>query len=149
MTSFRNLGVLTLTLVGLGLFAGLASAEEAERIPIKVLVTHVSNDDSGVEPAARGLHERLVNAQIPFNSVRVISKRRIVAEIDEVHSIPLPNGRQARIQAISRRENSALLAVDVEGSVKVDARVRRNKPFIIRAGRHDGGNLVIQLELDG
>jgi hypothetical protein len=130
------------------LFAGAASAERAEKIPVKVLVTHVSNDDSGVEPAAKGLHRHLEKNQFSFNSVKVIHKKRVVMELDEVHRIPLPNGRKARIRPISQRENSVLMAVDVEGSVKVDARVRRHKPFIIRAGKHDGGNLVISLELD-
>ena len=145
--SFRRFG--GLALASLWLLTGVASAQEAETIPIKVLVTHVSNDDSGVEPDGRGLLGHLRKNQISVDSVKVISKQRIVLRPDQVHAIPLPNGRKARIQAISRREKSALMAVDVEGSVKVDARVRRNKPFIIRAGRHDGGNLIIQLQLDG
>ncbi len=147
MTSSRRFGALALAVAWL--FAGLASAQEAEQIPVKILVTHVSNEDKGVEPEGKGLLDTFRKNQIIFNSVKVISKKRVVLGLDQVHTIPLPNGRKARIQAISRRKNSALMAVDVEGSVKVDARVRRNKPFIIRAGRHNGGNLVIQLELDG
>jgi len=146
VTSYRTLGALALA-VG-WLFAGAAAAEEAEKIPVKVLVTHVSNEGTGVEPGGKGLHDNFRKHQIPFNSVRVIKKERVVMELDEVHRIPLPNGRKARIRPISRRENSVLMAVDVEGSVKVDARMRSQKPFIIRAGKHDGGNLVISLELD-
>jgi hypothetical protein len=146
VTSFRNLGALALA-VG-WLFAGLASAEEPVKIPVKVLVTHVSNEGTGVEPEARGLHGHLERNQFSFNSVKVIHKKRVVLGLDEVHAIPLPNGRKARIQPISQRENSVLMAVDVEGSVRVDARVRRHKPFIIRAGKHNGGNLVLSLELD-
>ena len=149
MTSFKSRGGLALALACLLAIAGTAAAQEAETIPVKVLVTHVSNEGKGIDLDARGLHERLQDNQFSFNTVKVISKKRVVLKLDEVHTIALPNGRKARMQAISRREHSALLAVDVEGSVKVDARVRYHKPFIIRAGKHDGGNLVIQLELDG
>ena len=147
MTWSRTLGAVALAAALGWLFAGAAAAEEADKIRVKVLVTHVSNEGSGVEPAARGLQQHLEKNQLSFNSVKVIHKSRPRLEIDEVHRIPLPGGRKARIRPISRREDSVLMAVDVERSVKLDARVRRHKPFIIRAGKHDGGNLVIQLEL--
>ncbi len=149
MTWSRTLGAVALAAALGWLFAGAAAAEEAEKIPVKVLVTHVSSEGSNVPEEARGLHEALVRNQISgVSNVKVIHKSRPVLEIDEVHRIPLPGGRKARIRPISRRANSVLMAVDVERSVKLDARVRRHKPFIIRAGKHNGGNLVIQLELD-
>ena len=151
MISFRSLGALALVLALGWLFAGAAAAQEetAELIPVKVLVTHVSNEgEGGVDPSAKGLHDAFRRNQIQFKNIKVISKRRIQMELDEVYKIRLPGGRKAHIRPISRRGDSALMAVDVERSVKLDARVRRGKPFIIRAGRHNGGNLVIQLQLD-
>lgn len=146
VTWFRSLGAIVLA-VG-WLTAGLASAEEAQPIPVKVLVTQVSNEGSGVDPSARGLHKALIDNSFAFDSVKVIYDKRVVMQLGGLHSIPLPNGRKARISPISQREGSVLMAVDVEGSVKVDARVSRHRPFIIRAGPHEKGNLVLSLELD-
>lgn len=132
---------------GIGLVAGAASAEDA-KIPVNVLITHVSNKGSGIDPAARGLGRNLDRHSIAFDSIKVIEDRRLMLELDEVKTLRLPNGRKARVRPISRGEKSVLMAIDVEGAVKVDARVKRKRPFVIRAGRHDGGNLMLSLELD-
>lgn len=136
-------------IAGLALLAGgSAGADEAElRIPVNVLVTHLSNDGSGVDPGARRLDEKL-RGQFRYDSLRVLDQRRIELEIDGVGEVALPNGRKARMSAISKSDAGVLMAVDVEGAARMDARVQNRHLLVIRAGRYQGGDLVLSLEPD-
>ena len=138
-----------------GLAAGLvllataaAGADESElRIPVNVLVTYLSNDGSGVDASARRLDEKL-RGQFRYDSLQVLEQRRVELEIDGVGQVALPNGRKARMSAISKSDAGVLLAVDVEGAAKMDARVQNRHLLVIRAGRYKDGDLVLSLEPD-
>ena len=126
-----------------------AGADEAKdlRIPVNVLVTYLSNDGSGVDAAARRLDEKL-RGQFKYDSIQVIEKRRMVLEIDGVGELALPNGRSVRMSAIHKGDSGVLMAVDVEGAAKMDARVQNRHLLVIRAGRYQEGDLVLCLEPD-
>ena len=131
----------------------LADASEAwaqgkkERVPIRVLVTHLSNHGSGIDKDAKQLDEKL-SRQFKYKSLKVLQKRTIDLEIDEVGEIQLPNGRAARVQPIHKGKHGVLMAVDVEGALKTDARVKNHNQLVIRAGRYNDGDLVLSLEPD-
>lgn len=130
------------------LLAGGASAQEkSRRIPMNVLVTHLSNQGKGVDRDARKLDGKL-RRQFKYDSLQVLQKRRIDLAVDEVGRIDLPNGRAARVQPIHKSDEGILMAVDVENAAKIDARVKNHNLLVIRAGKYDGGDLVLSLEPD-
>ena len=130
------------------LSAGLAAADDSEvTIPVNVLVTHLSDEEGGVDAGAEGLDRRL-RKQFRYNSLRVIHKQRMNLKVDEVGTIQLPNGRAARIRPIHMGEAGVLMAVDVDEAVKTDVRVRNRHMVVIGAGDYGDGTLAISLEPD-
>jgi hypothetical protein len=114
---------------------------------VNVLVTYLSNDGTGVDASARRLDEKL-RAQFKYDSLQVIEKRRVELEIDGVGQVALPNGRSARMSALHKGDSGVLIAVDVEGAAKMDARVQNRHLLVIRAGRYKDGDLILSLEPD-
>jgi hypothetical protein len=130
------------------LAAGVASAEDdKDRIPINVLVTHLSNEGKGVDPPAQFLDNKL-KQQFRYDSLQVIQKERLTLAIDEVGKVDLPNGKAVRMRPIHKGEDGVLMAVDVEGAAQLDVRVKSRHPVVIRAGPYEEGSLVLSLELD-
>lgn len=130
------------------LVASVAAAGEADPpIPVNVLVTYLSNDGAGVDASARRLDEKL-RGQFRYDSLQVLDQRRIQLEVDGVGQVALPNGRKVRLSAISQDDSGVLMAVDVEGAAKMDARVQNHHLLVIRAGRYQDGDLVLSLEPD-
>ena len=144
----RHRVVLALGLAAAMLLGGSASAQQKrERVPLNVLVTQLSNDGKGVDKDARRLDDKL-RRQFRYDSLKVLQKRRIDLELDQVGTIDLPNGRSARVQPIHKSEEGILMAVDVENAAKIDARVKNHNLLVIRAGKYDDGDLVLSLEPD-
>lgn len=134
--------------LGLLLWASAPAAlAEGERIPVNVLVTHLSSQGNGVDKGARLLDDRL-KQQFRYDSLRVIKKQRIVMSLDEVSKFDLPNGKGVRMRPIHKGDKGVLMAVDVEGAAKLDVRVKSHHPVVIRAGPYKQGSLVLSLELD-
>jgi len=130
------------------LAAGMASAEDGPtRIPINVLVTHLSNEGVGIDPPARLLDNKL-KQQFRYDSLQVIQKQRLTLALDEVGKVDLPNGKAVRMRPIHKGEEGVLMAVDVEGAAQLDVRVKSRHPVVIRAGPYKDGSLVLSLELD-
>lgn len=142
-------GIAPALVVGLWLLAaGVPAAAEGETIPVNVLVTHISNEGvPGIDPSAQFLDQRL-RGQFIYDSMRVVKKRRINLQLDEVSEFNLPSGKAVRLRPIHKGEAGVLMAVDVEGAAKLDIRVKSHHPVVIRAGPYKGGSLVLSLELD-
>ena len=142
-------GIAPALLVGLWVWAaGVAAAADGEVIPVNVLVTHLSNEGAPrIDPSAQFLDKRM-RGQIVYDSMRVVKKRRINLQLDEVGTFNLPNGKAVRLRPIHKGEKGVLMAVDVEGAAKLDIRVKSHHPVVIRAGPYKGGSLVLSLELD-
>jgi hypothetical protein len=124
-----------------------AQAEGGTRIPINVLVTHLSNEGLGVDPPARFLDSKL-KEQFRYDSLKVIQTQRLELALDEVGQVDLPNGKAVRMRPIHKGEDGVLMAVDVEGAAQLDVRVKSRHPVVIRAGPYEEGSLVLSLELD-
>lgn len=132
--------------VGLLLALGAAPAVgQTSRIEVQVLVCQASADAGGVDAACRKLHGR-IGQEFRYESLKRLQERSLSLGLDRVGSVALPNGKQLRVRPLQIDAESALLAVDVEGSVKTDVRVRKGKSVVIGAERYQNGKLVISLE---
>ena len=121
---------------------------EGKRIPVRLMVTHLSNEESGVDPRAAKLDERLRSGNINYKSVKVTNQIDLSLGVDEVSTIELPNGRAARIQPMNVNQHGVLMAVEVEDGIKTDFRVPDDEMVIIPGGSYEGGKVVISVEPD-
>ena len=136
-------GMLTLGVV-LVLGAGPA-ASQTEPVVVKVLVCHASEERGAIDPACRKLHGE-IGREFRYESLQRLEERRLSLGVDRVGSVVLPTGKRLRVRPLQVDATAALLAVDVEGSVKTDVRVRKGNSVVIGAERFRGGKIVISLE---
>lgn len=115
-------------------------------IPLRVMVTHLSNHGRGVDAGAQDLENKLKSQGIRYDSAQVLQKKRMKLKVDEVGTIDLPNGRKARVRPMHRDNKGVLMAVDVDGASKADVRARPNHTVIFSAGPYDDGKLVLSVE---
>jgi len=138
------------------LAAGAAPAQPAPApapgqgapIPVNVMVTHLSNEEGGVDAQARDLERQLSEQGMRFKRIEVLDKRRVNLAQGEVSIVPLPDGKTARLSPVLKDENGVLIAVDVEGAVKTDVRVRNGHTVVIGGPRYRGGKIAISIEPD-
>jgi hypothetical protein len=131
--------------LGLWLVAAVAGAEAEQRIDIELMVSHISDAAGGVDERGEELHAKL-QREFRYQSLKVLESRSLRLALDEVGTVTLPNGKRARIRPLQLGEHGVLLAVDVEGSVQTDLRVRNGHLVVIGAERYRDGKLVISLE---
>ena len=138
------------------LLAFAAAAQERERgrgerrgdrVPVNVMIVHTSNEKGGVDPAAKDLDEKL-KKQLRYKSMRVIQQERVDLEVDRVGTVELPDGRKVRMRPMHKGAKGVLMAVDVEGAVKLDARAPNHHRVVIGAGEYEDGNLAVAIEPD-
>ena len=148
-------GVAALLLLVSSPLAGAVSAQEAapapaegKRIPVHLMVTHLSNEEGGVDPRAAELDERLRSQNINYPSVKVTQQVDVNLQVDEVGTIGLPDGRPARVQPLNVGDRGVLMAVEVEGGIKTDVRVRDDHMVVIDGGSFEDGKVVISVEPD-
>jgi len=148
-------GVAGVAVLGLLVGAGTAWAQEAatapaegKRIPVHLMVTHLSNEEGGVDPRAAKLDERLRSQNINYPSVQVTEQIDVNLQVDEVGTIILPDGRAARIQPLHVGDRGVLMAVEVDGGIKTDVRVRDDHMVVIDGGSFEDGKVVISVEPD-
>lgn len=127
------------------LIAGAAMAQGAGRIAVEVLVCQTSTQPGGIDGACQKLHAKLRN-EFRYESLKRVQSRSLQLALDEVGSVSLPNGKRVQVRPLQVDERSALLAVEVQGSVKTDLRVRNGHLVVIGAEGHGDGKLVIGLE---
>ena len=127
--------------------SGVRADESEGLVPFNVIVVHTSNRKGEVDPRARALDAEL-KKQLRYRSMRVISEERVNLHVDQVGTVPLPDGRSLRMRPMHKNKQGVLMAVDVEGAVKLDARARNRHRVVIGAGPYEGGNLAISIEPD-
>ena len=147
MRSARSSAALGVALLVLVLFAGSASAQDA--VSLDVMVVHTSASDGGVadDPRARKA-DGILGRQIKYKSLSVVDSKRRSVKVNETWKIALPNGKHFLVQPLDVGPNGVLVAVDLEGSAKVDARIKKKTPFVVGPQSHEGGNLSVVLEAD-
>ena len=87
--------------------------------------------------------------RISYPSAKVVRELEVELAPGDVRTVKIGGGRKAHLQLMQADDDGALVAVDVDGGVKVDARVRRGKrPLVLDAGRVGDGKRVILIETD-
>lgn len=129
----------------LSLLLGGAAGAQQGTIEVELMVSHISEAAGDIDSRGQRLHAKLKD-QFRYESLRVLETRKLKLATDQVGSVTLPNGKQARVRPLQVDAQSALLAVEVEGAVKTDLRVKNGHLVVIGAERYDGGKLVVSLE---
>ena len=124
-----------------------AQSPGSDRVPVNVIVVHTSEGEGGVDPRARDLDEKL-KKQLRYNSMRVIQQERVDLEMNRVGTVQLPDGRKVRMRPMHKGAKGVLMAVDVQGAVKLDARAPNHHKVVIGAGEYEDGNLAVSIEPD-
>ena len=124
-----------------------ATAQDANRVPVNVMVVQTSNTKGEVDPRAQELHEKL-RKQLRYRSMRVIQEQRVDLQMNQVGTVDLPDGRKVRMRPLHKGAKGVLMAVDVQGAVKLDARARNHHKVVIGAGEYQNGNLAVSIEPD-
>ncbi len=124
-----------------------ATAQAGDRVPVNVIVVHTSNRKGEVDPRAQELHEKL-RKQLRYKSMRVLQEERVDLQMNQVGTVLLPDGRKLRMRPMHKGAKGVLMAVDVQGAVKLDARARNHHKVVIGAGEYEGGNLAISIAPD-
>lgn len=135
-------GALAAALASLVL-AGPAAAQTSIQLDLTVCLA--SDEPGPIDPRAERIDRRL-KREFRYESLQLLDSKRERVAVDSVLSLGLPDGRQARVRPLSIDERGALLAVDIEGLVKLDARARSGHLLVFGAGRHAGGRLVVSIE---
>lgn len=139
---------LTFARVGAALWLVVAfapSASGGESIAVEVMVSRISDASCQTDARAERL-DRKLRSQFRYECIEVLEEERLELGMDQVGAISLPTGKHLRIRLLDRSEKGVLLAVEVEGVVNTDLRVRSGHLVAIGGGRHEGGKLVISLE---
>jgi hypothetical protein len=131
-----------------GLLATLAFALPSaaqSSVQIEMMVSLASDEPGPIDPRATRIDQRL-KKDVRYESLRVLDSKSQRVAVDSVMTVGLPNGRSAHVRPLSVDKRGALLAVDIEGSVKVDARAKSGHLLVFNAGRHGAGKLVVSIE---
>ncbi|MCG8591576.1 MAG: hypothetical protein MJE66_19950 [Proteobacteria bacterium] len=142
-----GVGLLGVLVAGLSLaLAAPAAAQSPGGLVLAVQVVHISDAQGKVDPRAKRLHAKL-RKQFRYESLRVLESKRLKLALNDVGELQLPNGRRLRVRPLVRDKRGALVAVDVEGALQTDVRVRPRHLVVIGAHSHKDGKLVISLEM--
>jgi hypothetical protein len=137
-----------LALAAVACTAGLgppAFAQAVRRIGLDLTVSHASERPGPIDPAATELDRRL-REDFRYGSLRVLQRRRLDLGAGEIGGLDLPTGKRVRIRPLHLGEGGALLAVDIDGTLHTDLRVRDEKPVVIGVDRFEDGRLILTLE---
>ena len=124
-----------------------AQSAGSNRVPVNVMIVQTSNKKGEVDPRAQGLHEKL-KKQLRYKSMRVIQEQRVDLEMNQVGTVDLPDGRKVRMRPLHKGVKGVLMAVNVQGAVKLDARAPNHHKVVIGAGEYENGNLAVSIEPD-
>ena len=129
----------------LGALFWAGAVRAAGPIQIEIVVSQISNQPGEIDERAKKLHRKL-RREFRYQSLKVVQSKTFEIDVDEVASLELPNGRVVRVKPLLVDERGALLAVEVEGTLQTDLRVKSNHLVVIGAQRHGDGKLVISLQ---
>jgi hypothetical protein len=133
--------------VGISGMRAVSAQSTGDRVPVNVIVVHTSDGEGGVDPRARDLDEKL-RKQLRYKSMRVLREQRVDLEMNQVGTVDLPDGRKVRMRPMHKGAKGVLMAVDVQGAVKLDARAPNHHKVVIGAGEYEDGNLAVSIEPD-
>jgi hypothetical protein len=139
-----------LALVGFAVALSIAhpgAAQTARRVGLDLTLSHASAHPGPIDPAAAALHQRLLD-EFHYQSLRVLQRRRLDLKTGEIGGLDLPSGKRVRIRPLHLGEAGVLLAVDIDGTLQTDLRVRNRRPVLIGIERYEDGRLILMLQPD-
>ena len=122
-----------------------ALAQEDPTIQVELVVTIASDEPGPIDARAKKIDAQL-RRDFRYQSLKVVDSKTQRLGIDDTATIKLPNGKSARVMPMAVDESGVLLAVDIEGAVKVDAKAKSGHMLVFVAGRHAGGRLIVSVE---
>lgn len=141
---------LTTALTGLAiLWIGLAAvspAQAAEPLGFQVTVLNASPEAGGIDPAAQRFN-RLLGSKVRYESLTMVSSTQQETAFDQIGSVALPDGSSFRYRPIDQSDRGVLVAVDWQKTAQGDFHLPAGKPLIFGGAAHDGGQLVVILEM--
>ena len=123
----------------------VAPAQDDSTVEVTLMVSLASDEEGPIDPRAKKIDARL-KREFRYQGLKVIESKTQRLGIDDTATIKLPNGNTARVMPMSVDASGVLLAVDIEGAVKVDAKAKSGHLLVFGAGRHAGGRLVVSIE---
>lgn len=124
---------------------GVALAQDDASVEVILMVSLASDEEGPIDPRAKKIDARL-RREFRYQSLKVIESKTRRLGIDDTATINLPNGNTARVMPMAVDGTGVLLAVDIEGVVKVDAKAKSGHLLVFGAGRYEGGRLVVSIE---
>ena len=122
-----------------------AAAQAPQMVDLEVTVAQLSEEEGPIDPRAKKIHEKLAR-EFRYGSLTVIEVQQMHVAVDEIRKLTLPNGRTVRIRPLLLDDRGLLLAVDVEGVLQTDLRLRSGHLVVFGAHRFGSGKLVIAVE---
>ena len=135
--------VLGLT-VWAGALGGAPPVAAEPTVRFDVMVSQISAQPGAIDPRAKSLHEKL-RREFRYESLRVLEEATMKLGIDEVGRLQLPNGKRLGLKPLLIDNRGVLLAVDIDGAMQGDLRVKKGHQVVIGAQRYEQGKLVISL----
>ena len=129
------------------LLLGLLAAPVFAQGPVEVdlMVSLISEAPGKVDPRARALDEKL-RARIRYESIEVLQTKHLSLGLDDVGTVKLPGGRLIHVKPLLVDDRGALLAVDWEGQIDTQLRVKSEHLVVLGPQRYDGkSQLVVSL----
>lgn len=119
-----------------------ASSQAPARVDLEVTVAQLSDHEGPIDPRGAQIHEKL-KRDFRYGSLAVVESRRMRLAINEVGKLELPNGRTLQIVPLLLDDRGVLMAVDLEGVLQTDLRVKSGHLVVFGAHRHGPDRLVI------
>jgi hypothetical protein len=140
-----SFGLLVVVVAGALLAGSPAWSQGERRFSVKVTVAEISNAEGKIDERAKRLDLNL-RKKFKYNSLSVITERRLTLKLDEVGSVKLPNGQMFRVRPLDLGDRGLLMAVGWEGEVMMDMRAPNNHLLVIGGPTHGDGQLVVSIE---
>jgi hypothetical protein len=125
--------------------AGASAQQVTRHVEVSVMVSHVSPKPGPIDPLAAAIHERL-RREFQYQSLRVLERRMMDLQMQEIGGIVLPTGKQVQLRPIAVSPSGVLLSVEIPGMLQTDLRVPNRKQVVIGVDRYEDGKLILSLE---
>ena len=142
------LAPLALCLWGLFLLSPPAHAQApaAQKLRVEVEVVLVSRGAAELSPPSlQKMKETFEKQGFNFTSFKRLSQQRLEVSTQAATEVKLPNGVNASLRLSKLEGDTATLRVDVPQLSAVDVVLGREGSVYQRAGKHEGGELILVL----
>jgi len=140
----RGRALRALAVMGMLAFVLLAipGHAQAQTVELEVTVAQIFDAPGPIDPKGARIHEKLTR-EFRYGSLTVVDSKRMKLGLNEVGKLKLPNGKTVTLVPMLLDDRGVLMAVDVEGVLKTDLRVKSGHLVVFGAHRHGDGKLVI------